>query len=137
MQREQKITLGEMRQSGGPTRLLAGFRRKNHRETRRSHQPKKPTGLSWRASYRLLTPAGALGPTRDCREDTELQLTKCGGPLVAVTLLLFCLGHWFSHAVLCSTSRGRSSIGAGLCRGTTTGTARITRLGHGSGSGQG
>ena len=38
MQRDQKITLGEMRQSGGPTRLLAGLRRKNHRETKEAHR---------------------------------------------------------------------------------------------------
>jgi hypothetical protein len=38
--------------------------------------PKKPARLSWRTSYAVTNSRGALGAIRDCREDTELRLTK-------------------------------------------------------------
>jgi hypothetical protein len=43
----------------------------------RPHQPKKPAGLSRQASY-AVTLAGALGAFRDCRQDIEQLLRKCG-----------------------------------------------------------
>ena len=43
----------------------------------RPHQPKKPAGLSRRASY-AVTLAGALGAFRDCRQDIEQVLRNRG-----------------------------------------------------------
>lgn len=63
----------------GTVPLLARFRRRryNCEAIETFPKPKKPVGLSRRASYAVTKSSRALGAIRDCREDTEQRLKKC------------------------------------------------------------